>query len=149
MIRLEGIDHVALTVRDVARSAAWYQRVLGLERRFAEVWGEFPAVVGVGTTSLALFPVASSDPAPPPGRETLCVRHVAFRVDGAAFAEVRRELEAHGLAPTFQDHVAAQSLYFTDPDGHQLEITTYDVAGRRVDPRGGALTEPAQATGAS
>jgi catechol 2,3-dioxygenase-like lactoylglutathione lyase family enzyme len=33
MVRIEGIDHVALTARDVARSAAWYQAVLGLERR--------------------------------------------------------------------------------------------------------------------
>jgi catechol 2,3-dioxygenase-like lactoylglutathione lyase family enzyme len=127
MLRLDGLDHVALTVRDVSRSVAWYQDVLGLERRYADVWGDFPAVLGVGTTSLALFPAPVPDPAPPPGREVLSVRHIAFRVDGAAFERARGELEAHGLAPTFQDHTAARSLYFTDPDGHQLEITTYDV----------------------
>jgi catechol 2,3-dioxygenase-like lactoylglutathione lyase family enzyme len=128
MIRLEGIDHVALTVLDLGRSIAWYQNVLGLERRYAEVWGDFPAVLGVGTTSLALFPAPVSDPAPPPGREVLSIRHIAFRVDRASFEQARAELEAHGLAPTFQDHTASHSLYFTDPDGHQLEITTYDVA---------------------
>lgn len=127
MLRLEGIDHVALTVRDVGKSITWYQSVLGLERRYADVWGEFPAVLGVGTTSLALFPAPVPDPAPPPSREVLSVRHIAFRVDGAAFEQARRELQAHGLAPTFEDHTAARSLYFTDPDGHQLEITTYDV----------------------
>jgi len=34
---LDGIDHGALAVRDVGRSVAWYQHVLGLERRHAAV----------------------------------------------------------------------------------------------------------------
>jgi catechol 2,3-dioxygenase-like lactoylglutathione lyase family enzyme len=127
MLRVEGLDHVALTVRDVPRSVAWYRDVLGLERRYEEVWGDFPAVVGVGTTALALFPAPVPAPAPPPGRDVLSVRHIAFRVDRETFDRARGELEARGLAPTFQDHTAAHSLYFPDPDGHQLEITTYDV----------------------
>ena len=32
-IRLEGIDHVALAVRDVERSMRWYIDVLGFEHR--------------------------------------------------------------------------------------------------------------------
>lgn len=132
MFRIEGIDHVALTVRDVARSIAWYQDVLGLERRYADVWGEFPAVLGVGTTSLALFPAAVPNPAPPPGREVLSIRHIAFRVDRSGFEQARRELEARGLAPAFQDHTASHSLYISDPDGHQLEITTYDLRSRHA-----------------
>ena len=130
MFRVEGIDHVALTVRDVARSVAWYRAVLGLERRYEAVWGDFPAVVGAGTTALALFPAPVPEPAPPPGREVLSVRHVAFRVDRATFEHARDHLAAHGIAPTFQDHAAAHSLYFPDPDGHALELTTYDVPGR-------------------
>ena len=127
MLRVEGLDHVAMTVRDVARSVAWYQDVLGLERRYQEVWGDFPAVVGAGTTALALFPAPVPEPAPPPGREVLSVRHVAFRVDRETFERARSHLEARGLAPTFEDHTAARSLYFADPVGHRLEITTYDV----------------------
>lgn len=127
MLRVEGLDHVALTVRDVARSVAWYQDVLGLERRYEAAWGDFPAIVGAGTTALALFPAPVPDPAPPPGRDVLSVRHIAFRVDGATFERARGHLEARGLAPTFEDHTAAHSLYFADPDGHQLEITTYEV----------------------
>ena len=89
MVQVQGIDHVALTVRDVARSVAWYQAVLGLERRYAEVWGDFPAVLSAGPTSLALFPAPVVDPAPPPGREVLSIRHIAFRVDRATFS-IRR-----------------------------------------------------------
>lgn len=127
MFQLEGIDHVALAVRDVERSARWYQDVLGLSRLHREVWGSFPAVVGVGTTSLALFPVASGRPDGPPGRETICVRHIAFRVDRRNFERAQAELRARGIELEFQDHQIAHSIYLRDPDGHQLEITTYDV----------------------
>lgn len=127
MFRLEGIDHVALTVRDVEHSSRWYMEVLGLERRFAEEWGNFPAVVGIGTTSLALFPVKGETPQPPPGPETLCYRHLAFRVDRVNFERAREAVGARGIQLEFYDHGAAHSLEFHDPDGHRLEITTYEL----------------------
>lgn len=126
MFRTEGIDHVALAVRDVAASARWYAEVLGLERRFAEVWGDFPAVVCAGSTCLALFPLGTDRPQPPPPRGTLAVRHVAFRVDRTNFARAQAALRKRGIAFTTADHAAALSVYFADPDGHQLEITTYE-----------------------
>ncbi len=127
MFQLEGIDHVALTVRDVDTSVQWYLDVLGLTRLHQEVWGSFPAIVDVGTTSLALFPVASSHPDGPPGPETICARHVAFRVDRRNFDTARAELSARGIDLKFQDHQIAHSIYLRDPDGHQLEITTYEL----------------------
>lgn len=128
MFKVECIDHVALLVRDVEASVRWYQEVLGLERLYQEVWGSFPAVVGTGGTSLALFPVAGANPHPPPGRDTLCMRHVAFRVDRTNFRAAQDALRERGIAFELQDHQAAHSIYFADPDGHQLEITTYDLA---------------------
>ena len=126
MLRVEGIDHVALAVRDVAAAARWYQEVLGLERRYAEVWGDFPTVVCAGITCLALFPVGTDSPLPPPPRGTLAMRHVAFRVDRENFARAQATLRARGIAYTAEDHAAALSVYFADPDGHRLEITTYE-----------------------
>ena len=125
--QLQGIDHVALAVRDVDRSAKWYQDVLGLERRYEEVWGNYPAIVGVGTTSLALFPVHGQEPAPTPGRNVLAMRHIAFRVDQSNFQRARVALVQQGIPIEFQDHAIAHSIYFRDPDGHQIEITTYDL----------------------
>ena len=124
--RVEGIDHVALTASNVAQSVAWYQKVLGLERRYEDVWGDYPAIVSAGTTSLAIFPVKETkgDTGSIPA---IAMRHIAFRVDRPTFDSAREHLEACGLAPTFEDHTAAHSLYFADPDGHRLEITTYEI----------------------
>jgi catechol 2,3-dioxygenase-like lactoylglutathione lyase family enzyme len=125
VFHVEGIDHVALAVRDVAASARWYREVLGLERRYEEVWGDFPAVVCAGATCLALFPVGTDRPQPLP-RDAIAVRHVAFRVDRENFARAQVALRARGLAYTVEDHAAALSVYFADPDGHRLEVTTYE-----------------------
>ena len=80
MFRLEGIDHIAIAVRDVERSAAWYQDVLGLERRYRDAWGDYPAMVGAGTSCVALFAVEGTQPKPTPGRDVLAMRHFGFRV---------------------------------------------------------------------
>lgn len=126
MIRTEGIDHVALAVRDVRASAAWYQDVLGLERRHEAVWGDFPAVVGLGGTSVALFPLEGA-PRPRPSRDTVAMRHLAFRVGRVNLESAKAELRERGIDFTEQDHGISRSIYFLDPDGHQLELTTYEL----------------------
>lgn len=127
MPKLEGLDHVALAVRDVRLSAEWYQEVLGLERLHADEWGDFPAMVGVGGTMIALFPVQGVDPKPRPGKDVLSMRHLAFRADVENFQRAQEELRERGLAFEFQDHGISYSIYFHDPDGHEIEITTYDL----------------------
>ena len=36
-------------------------------------------------------------------------------------------LAAEGVEVQFSDHGISHSIYFDDPDGHQLELTTYEV----------------------
>ncbi len=45
-MQLEGIDHVALSVRDVARAAKWYIEVLGFERLHEGMWNGVPTFIG-------------------------------------------------------------------------------------------------------
>ena len=127
MLVTEGIDHVAILVRNVSASAEWYQDVLGLQRLHQEIWGDFPAVVGIGATSIALFPVASDAPKPRPGRDTIAMRHIAFRVSAANFEQGKEHLVARGIQFTEQHHQIAKSVYFLDPDGHEIELTTYEL----------------------
>jgi len=125
---LQQIDHVALSVADLEKSIAWYQEVLGLERRYEDAWGDYPAMLCAGSTCVALFPLRpgessarSSGPAQPP------MRHLAFRATYADLLEAEKNLQERGIPFEFQNHGIAHSIYFADPDGHQLEITTYDV----------------------
>jgi catechol 2,3-dioxygenase-like lactoylglutathione lyase family enzyme len=126
-MKVQGIDHVALAVRDLERSIRWYGDVLGLERRFADVWGDVPAFIGAGTTAIALFPVRDGEAQPPPGRNAIAMLHLAFRVDRAGFEHAKEELSRRGIAWELSDHQVSHSIYFNDPDGHQLEITTYEL----------------------
>jgi catechol 2,3-dioxygenase-like lactoylglutathione lyase family enzyme len=124
-MQLEGIDHVALGVRDIERSVKWYTEVLGFERLHEGAWDGVPTFVGKGNTGLALFP--ASQEAKTSGRREIRMLHLAFRANRENFLTAQRELEKRGIKFEFQDHEISHSIYFRDPDGHQLEITTYDL----------------------
>jgi len=125
--KLDKLDHVAITVRDVGRSVKWYQDVLGLRRAHADQWGGIPSFVVAGDTGLALFPAKGAGSQAPSGPGARRVDHIAFRASRENFDRARTELGAKGVTFTFQDHGISHSIYFRDPDGHKLEITTYEV----------------------
>ncbi len=126
-MKLEHIDHVAITVSDVERSVIWYQEVLGLERRHEDAWGAVPSMVCAGETCVALFPPESDHPSPVPDHDTIAMRHFAFRVDRRGFEVAQQRFRAMGIDFTFADHDICHSIYIADPDGHRIEITTYDL----------------------
>ena len=128
MFELEGIDHVALTVRDVERACAWYGEVLGFERRYEGMWNGVPAFVGKGSTALALFPAGEEAQPANSGREQIGMMHLALRASRKDFLAAQRDLKERGIAFEFQDHEISHSIYFRDPDGHRLEITTYELS---------------------
>ena len=125
-MELEGIDHVAMSVPDVERAAKWYIDVLGFERRFSEMWDGVPVFIGKGTTSIALFP-AQSNPPSKSERAGARMLHLAFRANHENFLAAQEELKQRGIRFEFQDHEISHSIYFRDPDDHELEITTYEL----------------------
>ena len=127
---LEGIDHVALSVRDVGRSAQWYIDVLGFERRYQDVWDGIPTFIGKGTTAIALFPPRTKSTSTSSSRGEIQMLHLALRASWKNFLAVQEELKRRGIKFEFQDHEISHSIYFHDPDGHELEITTYELEGR-------------------
>jgi catechol 2,3-dioxygenase-like lactoylglutathione lyase family enzyme len=127
MFDLDGIDHVALAVQDVERSAHWYLEVLGFERRHEGMWKGVPTFIGKGVTALALFPAREGAGASTSGREGITMLHLAFRANRREFLAAQRDLTQRGIPFAFQDHEISHSIYFRDPDGHELEITTYEV----------------------
>lgn len=122
------IDHVELIVPDRHAAAAWYEDVLGLTivpgmaDWSRDSGGPLMISGDGGRVCLALFEGPLPEPTARGG-----FRRVAFRVSGAeflAFVEHGRRL---GLAPMkVQDHAKTISVYFRDPHGHDLEVTTWD-----------------------
>ena len=128
VIDVEGIDHVALSVRDVERSAQWYIDVLGFERRHEGMWDGIPVFIGKGSTSIALFPDRSKEGSTSSSRGGgVRILHLALRANRKNFLAAQEELKRHGIKFEFQDHEISHSIYFQDPDGHKLEITTYEL----------------------
>ena len=120
------IDHVELFVPDRYEAAKWYDRVLGLQivpecEPWASDGGPLMISSDSGSTKLALFegqPAASGP--------TAAFRRVAFRVTAAGFAEFLERNPEMVTKTSVVDHQQAYSVYFNDPYGHQLEVTTYD-----------------------
>lgn len=124
-MQLKGIDHVALAVRDVEQSANWYVEVLGFERLHQGMWNGIPAFIGKGTTAIALFPARDNSQSGAGAK--IGMLHLAFRADRKNFLGAQEELRSRGIKFEFQDHEISRSIYFRDPDGHELEITTYEL----------------------
>lgn len=132
-MQVSDIDHVHFEVRDRDVAAEWYRRILGLVRheRLAS-WAEDP----MGPLILAtvdMKPLLSlfTRECQASSRDTT----IAFRVSGQEFLDFLVELPSLKLtrrsggqltAADLVDHDLSWSLYFVDPDGNRLEVTTYD-----------------------
>jgi catechol-2,3-dioxygenase len=89
------------------------------------MWNDVPVFIGKGDAAIALFRSAAKNAARPQGSGIL---HFALWADRRNFLTSQRELTSRGIAFHFQDHEISHSIYFDDPDGHKVEITTYEVS---------------------
>src|SRR5215467_8194798 len=108
-MQLEGIDHVAMGVRDIERSANWYVDVLGFKRLHEGMWDGVPIFIGKGTTALALFPARSDAPV----RGGIRLLHLAFRASRKNFLAAQEDLKRRGIKFEFEDHEVSHSIYFS------------------------------------
>jgi glyoxylase I family protein len=136
------VDHVELFVPDRDEAARWYQRVLGLTiiepyRQWADnPHGPLMISSDDGRTKLALFTGQ-----PQGTQQTAGFHRVAFRVGADGFLAFLRRLPSLQLSEPQRgpvsvdsavDHQQAFSIYFSDPYGHRLEVTTYEHAAVRA-----------------
>ncbi len=123
-MNLEQIDHVALRCASPEASKAWYVSTLGFEHVYPGLWSGVPIVLRLGSTFITLFPQKGNEKASTGGPAW----HLAFRASTyTLFQSAQAELQARGVSFEFRDHEIAHSIYFSDPDGFLLEITTYDI----------------------
>jgi catechol-2,3-dioxygenase len=115
-IPILGVYEVVLRVRQLARAEKFYMEVLGLEvgLRIPERNMLFLRAGGLGG-----MVVLQEDTGDWP------TQHFALTVDEAEIERAANILRERGVeveGPVLHEWMPALSLYFTDPDGHDLEL---------------------------
>ena len=129
-LRISGLDHLVLTVADVERTVAFYERVLGMR---PVSFGEGRRALAFGSSKINLHEVGREilprAAHPVAGSADLCL------VTQAPQSQVVEHLEACGVAveegpvPRTGALGPITSTYLRDPDGNLIEVSTYgDVA---------------------
>jgi catechol 2,3-dioxygenase-like lactoylglutathione lyase family enzyme len=138
------LDHMTLTVRDMARAKAFYTAILApLGYR---VLMEFGDMCGFGDTKPYFWMKQGDVPTTP--------QHIAFvarrRADvdafhAAALAAGARDNGPAGLRPDF--HATYYAAFVIDPDGHNIEAVNHREASpakRAAKPKAAARKAPAR-----
>jgi catechol 2,3-dioxygenase-like lactoylglutathione lyase family enzyme len=113
------LNHVALTVRDRERSAAFYAEHFGLTERLHT--DEHLFILGDAAGSV----LALSAGAPP--AETPRTNHFGFQLaDGGAVRAARERFRAAGVQETeWQDDGRFVRVQVADPDGYRVELYAF------------------------
>jgi len=119
---IRRMDHVGINVTDLQRSADWYQKALGFTifHKWKTTW-----MISRGDMHLGLFlrpnakKIADID-------NTLAITHFAYSTDDKGFREAQERLTKLGVKfDSPEDTGVANSIFIYDPDGYQVEITSY------------------------
>jgi catechol 2,3-dioxygenase-like lactoylglutathione lyase family enzyme len=128
-MEIDRIDHVVLTVCDIAATCAFYTRVLGMrEERF----GAGRTALHFGQQKINLQQAGQESTLvarlPTPGSGDLCF------ITTTPLEAVLAHLRACGVAveagPVAREGAVGRmgSVYFRDPDGNLVEVSNYDEA---------------------
>lgn len=123
------LDHVAINATDVAKSAAFYAEVLGLENAYPGEWGGSPTIMMApgSRTGVAIFP-AEVDDDERTNRGPGAIDHFAFRTSRSEQDRLRERLDELGIEHRVQAFGICHSVFVSDPDGVVVEVTTYEGA---------------------
>jgi len=133
-VKVSGIDHIVINVSDAARSAAWYQKILGMEIKvFDPGPGKTPRTSLVfGDQKINVRPRGADKV------EWFTADHETAGSDDLCFLtasspdQVVAHLKTHGVAieegPVTKQGArgALRSVYCRDPDGSLIEISSYE-----------------------
>jgi len=119
---ITGVNHITLSVRDVAESFAFYAQVLGF--RPVAKWPK-GAYLLAGDVWIALVLDGHV-------RESILPEytHIAFTVSGEDLKRLSARIKRSGAEIWQENWTEGASLYFVDPNGHKLEIHASDLETR-------------------
>lgn len=108
---LTGLNHITLSVSDLPRALQFYQQLLGFQLEVRWARGAYLSLPG--------FWLCLSLGEAKPAQD---YSHLAFSIPEQDFAAFAAKLRAAAVVEWQQNSSEGVSLYFLDPDGHQLEI---------------------------
>ena len=116
MIEISGVYEVAVKVRDLATSEAFYRDVLGLEVGLRDEKRRWIFLRAGGLRGMVVLQEDNGE---------WPLQHFAFTIAAAALDRAVAELTRKGVKLCGQmthQWIPARSVYFEDPDGHDLEL---------------------------
>ncbi len=126
-MKIDRLDHLVLTVRDVEATCAFYARVLGME---VVTFAAGRKALAFGRQKINLHPAGREfEPKadrPTPGSADLCL------IAAVPLAEAIAHLASCGV-PILEGPVTRtgatgpiRSVYFRDPDANLIEVSVYE-----------------------
>jgi catechol 2,3-dioxygenase-like lactoylglutathione lyase family enzyme len=134
--RISGFGHIDLTVTDLERSIAWWERVLGFSCVFRRTTDEFSLANMYHPSGVPVSLMRHAEPASDRFDErAVGLDHFALRVpDPDALAAWAAHLDELGVEHSgVLDENGGPLIVFRDPDNIQLELWAYDPALVRLD----------------
>jgi catechol-2,3-dioxygenase len=116
MLPIRGVYEVAIRVKDLARAEAFYREVLDLQIGLRDERRNWLFLRAGGDAGMI---VLQEDKGEWP------LQHFAFTVEEDDVERAAEQLRSRGVAvegPYFHEWMPAKSIYFTDPDGNDLEL---------------------------
>lgn len=127
--KLRKLDHVVLRVRDIEKSLAFYQNILGCTvEKVQESFGLWQVRAGASLIDLVpLDGILGRLGGAGPGAEGRNVDHFALQIEPFDEAAIREHLAAHGVAITdagtrYGAEGSGPSIYILDPDSNSVEL---------------------------
>ena len=135
-IKITGLDHIVLNVRDIDRSLAFYTGVLGLKGERVQEFKEgkigFPSVRINEHTIIDLFPLKNGEVEKDGAANAVGnLNHFCLVAGKEDFSGIVGYLKGHdvsirrGPISRWGARGRATSVYFLDPDGNEIEIRCY------------------------
>jgi catechol 2,3-dioxygenase-like lactoylglutathione lyase family enzyme len=119
---ITGINHLTLSVCNVEESFRFYTQVLGFQPVAKWPYG---AYLLAGDLWVAMIYDEKRR-----AEKASEYTHVAFSISPQGFTEMSQRIVASGAEIWQENRSEGASLYFTDPNGHKLELHASDLATR-------------------
>ncbi|MSR78350.1 MAG: VOC family protein [Candidatus Omnitrophica bacterium] len=126
-MNIQGIDHVAVSVRDLDKAVEFYTKILGLkitEREYNKPGIEY--FLDAGPSLIGLIQGDLKGPHHLFQHEGIGANHFSFRIKTKDFDATLEKLKTAGVEIIYsKKREKSWSIYFKDLDGNKLELTAW------------------------